>query len=75
MALLPQSIAHWTPAGRVAFQRRGSPHEINLRRGQDVSLVDEVAEHAHQFQCFGGEGAGGLDGAGVFFAQGVEVGG
>ena len=34
-----------------------------------------AAEPALQFQCFGGEGAGGLYGAGVFGAQGVEAGG
>ena len=35
------------------------PHEGNLRRGQAVGLVDQVAERALQFQGFGGEGAGG----------------
>jgi len=33
--------------------RGGWPHEINLRRGQAVGLVDEVAERALQFQCCG----------------------
>jgi hypothetical protein len=51
------------------------PDEINLRRAQAVRLVDEVAEGALQGQDFGGEGAGGFDGAGVFVAQGVEAGG
>jgi len=32
--------------------------------GQDVGLVNEVAEAALQAQGFGGEGAGGFDGAG-----------
>jgi hypothetical protein len=41
------------------------PHESNLRRGQAVGLVDEVAERALQFQSLGGEGAGGSQGAGV----------
>jgi hypothetical protein len=45
--------------------RRGLPQELNFRRGQAVGLVDEVAEHALQFRGFGGDGAGGLDGAGV----------
>ena len=33
---------------------------------RQVGLVDEVAEAALQSQSFGGEGAGGVDGAGVF---------
>jgi hypothetical protein len=45
--------------------RGGLPHQINLRRGQGAGLVDEVAEGALQVQSFGGEGAGGLEGAGV----------
>lgn len=55
--------------------RGGLPHEINLRRGQGVGLVDEVAEGALQFQGFGGEGAGGVDGAGVLVTQRVDAGG
>ena len=51
------------------------PQEINLRRGQGVGLVDEVEEGALQFQGFDGEGAGGLESAGAFLAQGVEAGG
>jgi hypothetical protein len=39
--------------------RSGFPHESNLRRGQGVGLVDEVAEGVLQGQGFGGEGAGG----------------
>jgi hypothetical protein len=39
--------------------RGGLPHQGNLRRGQGVGLVDEVAERALQFQGFGGEDAGG----------------
>jgi hypothetical protein len=39
--------------------RGGLRHESNLRRGQGVGLVDEVAEGALQVQGFGGEGAGG----------------
>jgi hypothetical protein len=38
-------------------------------------LVDEVAEGALQVQGFGGEGAGGVDGAGVFGAQSMDAGG
>jgi hypothetical protein len=37
-------------------------------------LVDEVDEGALQFQSFGGEGADGLDGAGVLVTQRVESG-
>ena len=51
------------------------PHELNLRRGQGVGLVDEVAEGALQGQGFGGEGAGGLDAAGVFVPQRVKASG
>ena len=38
-------------------------------------MVDEVAQGAHQFQGFGGAGAGGIESAGAFLAQGVEAGG
>ena len=34
------------------------PPRLNLRRGQGVGLVDEVAERALQFQTVGGEGRG-----------------
>ena len=39
--------------------RSGLPHKHNLRRGQAVGRVCEVAEGALQFQGFGGEGAEG----------------
>ncbi len=39
--------------------RGGFPHENNLRRGQGVGLVDEVAEGPLQSHGFDGEGAGG----------------
>ena len=55
--------------------RGGFPHQSNLRRGQAVGLVCEVAEGALQFQGLGGEGAGGLESAGAFLAKGVEAGG
>jgi len=42
------------------------PHQGNLRRGQAVGLIGEVAEGALQFEGFGGEGAGGGNGSGVF---------
>ena len=35
------------------------PHELGLRRGKGVGLVDQVAEGALQGQGFDGEGAGG----------------
>src|ERR1039458_648479 len=57
-------------AGSSQAGRGGFPHEINLRRGQGVGLVDEVAERALQDQGFGGAGAGGFDGAGVGSASG-----
>src|ERR1017187_8490197 len=61
-------------AGSSHAERGGFPHEINLRRGQAVGLVCEVAEGALQFQGFGGEGAGGLDGADVFVPESVKAG-
>ena len=51
----------------------GFPHEFNLRRGQRVGLIDEVAEGTLQVQGFGGEGAGGFGGAGVFVPQRVKA--
>jgi hypothetical protein len=51
------------------------PHEGDLGGGEGVGLVDEVAEGALKGQGFGGEGAGGGDGAGVLVPQRVEVGG
>ena len=39
--------------------RGGLAREVNLCRGQDGGLVDEVAEGALQAHGFGGEGAGG----------------
>ena len=38
-------------------------------------MVDEVTERALQVQGFGGEGAGGFDGAGVFVLHNVNSGG
>jgi hypothetical protein len=52
----------------------GLPHQLDLRPGQGVVLVDEVAEGALQGQGFGGEGAGGFEGAGVLVPQRVEAG-
>ena len=49
------------------------PHDLNLRRGEGVGSVDEVAEGALQFQGFGGEGAGGLDGAGISASKDVAA--
>jgi hypothetical protein len=51
------------------------PHEDDLGRGKCVGLVDEVAEGALQGLDFGGEGAGGGDGGGLFVAQRVTTGG
>lgn len=56
----------WCPGPRNGHAEGGGfPHEVNLRWGQGVGLVDEVAEGALQGQGFGGAGAGGFDGAGV----------
>ena len=51
------------------------PHEINLRRGQGVGLVDEVAARALRSRGFSGEGAGRLDGERTFVTQRVKTGG
>ena len=51
------------------------PHDLNLRRGQGVGLVDEVAEGAFQIQGFSGKGAGGGDGADILVPQRVQTGG
>ena len=53
----------------------GSLREMNLRRGDVVDLVDEIAEGALQFQGFSGAGAGGFDGEGIFVPQSVDTGG
>jgi hypothetical protein len=53
--------------------RGGFPHESNLRRGQGVGFVDEVAKVA--LSGLGFSRAGGGDGACVIVAQGVEAGG
>jgi hypothetical protein len=39
---------------------------------RSCAAVDEVAEGAPQLQGFAGEGTGGLNGAGVFFAQSLN---
>lgn len=49
------------------------PQEGNLRRGQAVGLIDEIAKDALQGQSLGGEGAGGFDAAGVFVPQRVKA--
>jgi hypothetical protein len=53
-------------------ERGGFPHQLNLRRGRAVGLVDEVAERALQFQGSGGAGAGGLNAAGVPFHEAMD---
>src|ERR1035438_2120038 len=55
-----RSLIGFMAAGRDGHAGRGGfPQEINLRRGQGVGLVDEVAEGALQGQSLGGAGAGG----------------
>jgi hypothetical protein len=54
---------------------RGFPHQLSLRPGQAVSLVDQLAEGALQFQGFSSEYAGRFDGTGVFLAQSLDPGG
>ena len=53
---------------------RGFPHQLSLRPGQAVSLVDQLAEGALQFQGFSSECAGRFDGTGVFLAQSLNLG-
>ena len=56
----PAAFTAWESGLRDGHAGRGGfPHEGDLRRGQGVGLVDEVAEGALQFQSLGGEGAGG----------------
>ena len=43
--------------------RAGFPHECGFLRSKAVGLVNEVAEQSFELQCFGGEDAGGFDGA------------
>lgn len=43
--------------------RAGFPHECGFLRSKAVGLVDEVPEQSFELQCFGGEDAGGFDGA------------
>src|ERR1035438_7145491 len=71
LTALRHSSGRGRPRDRHAG-RGGLPQEINLRRGQGVGLVDEVAEGALQFQGFGGEGVGGVDGAGVLVPQSLN---
>jgi hypothetical protein len=61
-------------AGDGHAGRGGLPHEFNLPQGQAIGLIDEVAERALQAQGFGGEGVGGVDGAGVFDQAPNEMG-
>ena len=54
------------------------PLVLFYREGESVARVVaalELSEDALQFQGFGGAGAGGLESAGAFLAQGVEAGG
>jgi hypothetical protein len=53
-------------------ERGGFPNELNLRRGQAVCLVGEVAERALQLQGFGGAGAGGLNAGGIPFHEAMD---
>ena len=52
--------------------RGGFPWQLNLRRGQAVGLVNEVAERALQGQGFGGTGAGGFDVPGAFLGPALR---
>ena len=64
-------------AGRGMGMRGGAVCHMSAISvgGQGVGLVDEVAEGALQFQGFGGEGEGGVNGAGELVPQRVDAGG
>ncbi len=47
-------------------RRGGLPHQADFLGRQAVGFVDEVADIVFQVQGFGGEGAGWVDGSGVF---------
>ena len=55
--------------------RGGLPQQLNLRRAFCTPHSAFRAWQALQFQGFGGESAGGFDGADVFGAQSVNPGG
>jgi hypothetical protein len=50
-------------------RRRGLPHQGDFLGRQTVGFVDNVADFAFKAQGFGGEGAGGVDGSGVFLPE------
>ena len=50
------------------------PDEGDFGGGEGVGLVDEVAELPFELEGFGGEGAGGLDGAIVFGPEVFDAG-
>jgi hypothetical protein len=65
VALFSAGSARGQPGGGMGMRGGGgSLHEINLRQGRAVRLLDEVTEGALQFQGFGGEGADGLNATG-----------
>ena len=50
--------------------RRGRfPHQGDFFRRQAVGFVDKVADFVFQLQSLGDEGAGRLDGSGVFLSE------
>src|SRR5437762_3417964 len=62
---------------KLSFGLKGSSRfeMAPMTLGEAVGLVDEVTEFPLQVQGFGGEAAGGFDGAGVFGAQSLNPGG
>jgi len=52
----------------------GFPYQLDLRRGQAVSLADDIAEGALHVQDSDGEGTGGFDGASAFGPQRINAG-
>ena len=41
------------PSSSEVTKEAGLPHERRLRRGQGLGLIEEIAEHALQFQSRG----------------------
>ena len=64
MGLRPRDVGHESILSRHAVQ-------MVCKTG----LVERVAQRALQLYGFGGEGAGRLESAGAFLAQGVAAGG
>jgi len=45
------------------------PHQGDFFGREAVGFVDEIADFVFQVQGFGGKGAGGVDGSGIFLPK------